>query len=105
MNKIKLIVLATLSTLSVYSYSNVQMWCLKNTTECSYGTPSGLTTSQRSATIYRMTEAQYIASVLADSFVAITPPLLRTKAIASIPTPAPAPAPAPAQMWCLKNTT
>lgn len=93
--KLKLIVLATLSTISINANSAAQMWCLKDTTECSYGTPSGMTTTQRTALLYKMTVGQFATSVLNGTFKPATPTQLRAKALAPTPAPSPTPAPAP----------
>ncbi len=93
--KLKLIVLATLSTISINANAAAQMWCLKDTTECAYGTPSGMTTAQRTALLYKMTVGQFASSVIAGTFKPVTPTALRAKALAPTPAPAPTPTPAP----------
>jgi hypothetical protein len=72
-----------------------QMWCLKDTTECAYGTPSGMTTAQRTALLYKMTVGQFATSVLSGTFKPVTPTALRAKAIAPTPAPTPTPTPSP----------
>ena len=83
----KLIVLATLSAISINANAAAQMWCLKDTTECSYGTPSGMTTAQRTALLYKMTVAQFATSVLAGNFKPTTPTALRAKALTPVTPP------------------
>jgi hypothetical protein len=92
--KLKLIALA-ISALSLDANAAAQMWCLKNTTECAYGTPSNMTAVQKSTLLYPMTVTQFATSVISGTFKPVTPTALRAKALTPTPAPVPTPTPTP----------
>jgi hypothetical protein len=90
-----IIALTIAGLFSVNANAAAQMWCLKNTTECAYGTPSNMTTVQKAELLYKMTVTQFATSVISGTFKPVTPTALRAKALAPTPAPAPTPVPVP----------
>lgn len=94
MKKLPLIIAALFSA---NAYSAAQMWCLNETTQCSYGTPSlsKLSKEERAASIYKMTVSKYNEAVNGNAFKAITANELIKLAKEYLAEPAPTPAPTP----------
>jgi hypothetical protein len=77
MNALVLMLIACF--LASTAYAAAQMWCLKDTKQCAYGTPSGFTTAEKTQVFDKMTVAGYAQAVLDGVFQAVTPNYLKAK--------------------------